>query len=101
MKLRSSLVVLSLSLTPWVAAAQIRIHNSSAVIASGVISTNTTITNASPNADLSDVELKLMNTGDQLVNTSTPIIVKTLHIDQGGVKTFSGNWEIVGSLFLP
>ena len=100
MKLKGSLVVLSLSLMPWLAGAQIKIHNSSAVIASGVMSTNSTITNASPNVDLSDVELKLINTGDQGINTTRPIIVKTLHIDEGGIKTFSGNWEIVGSLSL-
>jgi hypothetical protein len=99
MKFRSSLVIICLCLSP-LTYGQIKIHNNSVVTGSGVISTNATITNVSPNVDLSDAELKLLNSGDQQVNTSQPVVIKDLHIDQGGVKTFAGSWEIVGSLSL-
>lgn len=100
MKVKRSLVIFSLSLAPLASFGQLKIHNSSAVKASGVVSTNATITNASPNVNFGDAELKLSNAGDQQINTSRPIILKDLHIDQGGIKTFSGSWEIIGSIFL-
>lgn len=99
MRLRVSFVVISLCLSP-LAYGQIKIHNNSAVKGSGVISTDGGITNSSPNVNLRDAELKLLHSGDQLVNTTRAIVIKDLHVDQGGIKTFAGSWEIAGTLSL-
>lgn len=100
MKLSGSLIIISLSVMPWLSHGQIKIHNNSAVKASGVISTSGTITNTSSNVNLSNAELKLLNAGDQLISTSQPVLIKNLHVNHGGVKSFTGQWEITGLLSL-
>jgi hypothetical protein len=100
MEIKGYLVILGLSLGPCLGYGQVKIHNNSVFKSQGVISTGFTIINSSPNVDMSETELKLLNSGDQSANTAQPIIVKILQVDEGGIKTLAGNWEITGLLSL-
>lgn len=67
--------------------------------ANGVLSTNTSINNASTSTDFTNAQIFLQG-GDQQASTGQPLIVSTLSINNGGTKTLSGNWEITNDIDL-
>lgn len=79
--------------------AQLKINTNSVFKAKGVITTTTQITNASANSDLTEMELNLIGT-NQTLNTVQPAKMLNLKVDQGGSKTFTGEWEVSNTLQL-
>lgn len=98
--LKRATIILCITLSVLTGFSQIKINNNSKVIGSGVISTNTEISNTSPNVDFSQVVLQLLGDNDQQISTSQPLKVSTLKVDQGGATTISGNIEVTGTLDL-
>ena len=93
------LLYLLVPLVPLGLSAQMKINANSKVTAKGVLSTNTSITNASTTTDFTNVEIFLEG-GNQQATTGQPLVVSTLSVNKGGTKTITGNWEVTNAIAL-
>ena len=95
-----AITILCLSLASLPGLSQIKINNNSKVVGAGVISTTAVITNSSPNVDFSQLELQLLGDNDQQIDTSQPMVLSALKVDQSGSTTLTGNLEVSGTIGL-
>jgi len=79
--------------------AQWIIKSGSVVNASGEISLSGALTNGSTTADFAKASLFLTGT-NQTISSTSPLSIKSMGIDGGGIKTLTGDWTITESLAL-
>jgi hypothetical protein len=80
-------------------AGQVKIHSSSVVKVNGIMSVNSSVINSSTNTDFTESSLVLQGTTVE-VSTPQPTVISSIQVNQTGVKTLSGNWEVSDDLVL-
>lgn len=79
--------------------AQITIAPNSTIEVQGLIAVNGSVNNASALTGLTSAEMVLHGT-NQTITTTAPIILQTLEVNGGGVKTLQGDWSVTSRLVL-
>lgn len=91
------LYILLSSIMPFTITAQLTIASGSVVKISGQLSMKGAIENNSAQADFSAAHLFLTGTNQMLTSTS-PVILQGLTIEGGGTKTATGEWTVTRDL---
>jgi hypothetical protein len=97
-KYRPILLIASLLLASS-SIAQVTIRSNANLRVKGQLTTNASIANSSTRTNLEEAEVTLLGSSQQVLTTQL-LKVAELRIHGGGVKTFSGNWEVMRTLAL-
>jgi hypothetical protein len=80
-------------------AGQMKINGSSVVKVNGIMSMNSSLINLSTNTDFSESSLVIQGTTVE-VSTPQPTLISSIQVNEAGVKTLSGNWDVSNELVL-